>query len=155
MRNAALILAAAFIAVGCVRTTPNPATGTVDVDIESPTKTGEDWKTPLAGIGAYAHLSGEANALVADGSTTARVNLVGGTSGARHPWHIHEGRCTSGGAIVGSPSAYPALVVAPDGRASANASIVVALNEGRDYHVNVHESAANMANIIACGNLDD
>lgn len=154
MRHTALLLAA-FVVVGCVRTTPNPETGRVDVDIESPTKQGEDWKTNIAGVGQYSYLSGDVTALVSGGMTRTRINFVGGSSGARHPWHIHEGRCTSGGAIVGSPSAYPLLNVGTDGRAMSNAEVNVALNEGRDYHVNVHLSPDNMATIIACGNLDD
>lgn len=154
MRHTMLVLAALVVA-GCVRTTPNPETGRVDVDIESPTKQGEDWNTQLGGVGSYAYLSGDSEALVSGGTTRARVNLVGSTSGARHPWHIHEGRCTSGGAIVGNPAAYPPLTVGADGRATSNATVAVALNEGRDYHVNVHLSPENLATIIACGNLDD
>lgn len=154
MRNTMLVLAA-FVVAGCVRTTPNPETGRVDVDIESPTKQGEDWDTKLRGEGSYAYLSGDSKALVSGGTTRATVNLMGSTSGARHPWHIHEGKCGSGGPIVGSPSAYPLLMVGADGRAASNATVTVALNEGRDYYVNIHLSPENMATIVACGNLDD
>lgn len=154
MRHTALLLAA-FVAVGCVRTSTNPATGKIDVDVESPSKTGEDWTAKLAGMGSFAHLSGESKVLVNQGSSSATISLMGAMSGARHPWHVHEGKCGTGGPIVGNPSAYAPLVVGSDGRATASADLTVALDEAYDYHVNVHESSANMANIIACGNLDD
>ena len=154
MRHTALLLAA-FVAVGCVRTSTNPATGKIDVDVESPAKTGEDWKARLAGNGSYASLTGNSTVLVNRGAMTVSTNLMGGMQGSRHPWHIHEGKCGTGGPIVGNPSAYPPLVVAADGKATASAELSVALKEAMDYHVNVHESSTNMANVIACGNLDD
>jgi hypothetical protein len=154
MRHTALLLAA-FVAVGCVRTSTNPATGKVDVDVESPTKTGEDWKARIAGVGSYASLTGNSTVLVNKGAMSARINLMGGDQGSRHPWHVHEGKCGTGGPIVGNPAAYPPLVVTSDGKATASADLTVALKEAMDYHVNVHESSTNMANIIACGNLDD
>ena len=154
MRHTALLLAA-FVAIGCVRTTTNPATGKVDVDVESPAKTGEDWNANLKGNGNFAHITGESRVLVNKGSSSATITLMGGSSGARHPWHVHEGKCDTGGPIFGNPSAYPPLVVNAEGKASASAELTVALDEAYDYHVNVHESSANMANIIACGNLDD
>lgn len=154
MRRTALLLAA-FVAVGCIRTSTNPATGKIDVDVESPSKTGEDWNAKMNGMGAYAQLTGSSKVLVNQGSSSATVTLMGGSAGSRHPWHVHEGNCGSGGPIFGNPAAYPALVVTSDGKASASADLTVALKEAMDYHVNVHESSSNMANIIACGNLDD
>src|SRR5688500_13549507 len=136
MRHTALLLAA-FVAVGCVRTSTNPATGKIDVDVESPSKTGEDWNAKLAGKGSFAYLSGESKVLVNRGSSSATVTLMGSTSGSRHPWHVHEGKCDTGGPIFGNPSAYPPLVVGSDGRASASAELTVALKEATDYHVNV------------------
>ena len=43
-----ILTMAAFTFVGCVRTHANEATGEVDVDIESPTKKGEDWNGSLS-----------------------------------------------------------------------------------------------------------
>ena len=34
---------AALLAGACVRTRTDPVTGKIDVDVESPTKKGEDW----------------------------------------------------------------------------------------------------------------
>ena len=145
----------ACVAAACVRATTNPATGTVDVDVESPTKQGEDWKGTLRGQDTYTNVSGEATALVYEGETQSTVNISGAMPGATHPWHIHEGDCGSGGPIVGSPSAYPPLVVGNDGTARASARITVQLNEAKHYFVNVHASPTNLATIVACGAIGD
>lgn len=154
MRTLALVVAAA-LAAGCVRTQSNPATGSTDIDVESPTKRGEDWSGRLTGQGMYAGVSGGMNANVVDGRTTASVNIEGAAPDAVHPWHIHEGKCGSGGPIVGDPMAYPPLRVGADGRAADNATVLVELNEAKDYFVNVHASTTDLATIVACGDLDD
>jgi superoxide dismutase, Cu-Zn family len=145
----------ACVAAACVRTATNPASGTVDVDVESPTKQGEDWKGTLRGQDMYTNVGGETTALVYEGETQSTVNITGATPGATHPWHIHEGDCGSGGPIVGNPSAYPPLVVGNDGTASASARITVQLNEAKHYFVNVHASPTNLATIVACGSISD
>ena len=154
MRILPLLLLAAT-AVGCVRTSTNPATGKVDVDIESPMKKGEDWKTILAGTGMYTNISGNAGALVAEGRTNATISIRGAQPGAVHPWHLHLGRCGSGGAIVGDAGAYTPLTVGNDGTAQGSATVMVRLEESSEYHVNVHLSPSQPETIIACGNLED
>ena len=154
MRTLALVVAAA-LAAGCVRTQSNPATGSTDIDVESTTKRGEDWSGRLTGQGMYAGVSGGMNANVVDGRTTASVNIEGAAPDAVHPWHIHEGKCGSGGPIVGDPMAYPPLRIGADGRAADNATVLVGLNEAKDYFVNVHASTTDLATIVACGDLDD
>ncbi len=155
MRSISLVVLATLLAAGCIRTTRNKETGKVDVDVESPTKQGEDWDAKINGMGMGASISGESHALVADGRTRITVSLVGAPAGSRLPWHVHDGDCGSGGAIVGDPSAYAPLLVGSDGRASGNANINPQLNEAKDYHINVHASSSDMGTIIACGNLDD
>lgn len=81
--------------------------------------------------------------------------IAGGTAGGTHPWHIHEGACGSGGPVVGPANAYPPLQVAGNGAASAEAHLMLKLNEARRYPVNVHASPAEMGNVVACGDLDD
>lgn len=150
-----VLAVAALVAAGCVRTQTDPATGSTDLDIESPTKQGEDWDGRLTGQGIYSGVSGGTNANVVDGRTMVSVNIMGATPDAVHPWHIHEGKCGSGGPIVGDPMAYPPLRVGADGRAADNAEILVGLNEAKDYFVNVHASTTDLATIVACGDLDD
>ena len=154
MRYLSLLLVAA-VAVGCVRTSRNPATGKMDVDIESPTKTGEDWKTDLRSVGNYPGIGGTSRVMVAEGKSTASIMVTGLQAGAVHPWHVHEGNCGSGGKIVGDPSAYTPLTVAENGTAQSSATLNVRLEEAAGYHVNVHLSPTSMETIIACGNLKD
>ena len=154
MRTIAILLLAG-LAASCVRTRTDPATGKVDVDVENPQKQGEDWSAKLAGQGNFTRVSGTARAVSMNAQLTANVSLTGATPGAVHPWHVHEGKCGSGGAIVGDASAYTPLTVGSDGTAQGNATVNATLHEAREYHVNVHASASDMATIIACGNLDD
>ena len=141
--------------VGCVRTSRNPATGRVDVDVESPTKTGEDWRGEVKGIGAMMQLSGTAKAEVSNGVTAASMSLTGARAGGSHPWHIHLGRCGSGGPIVGDPNLYPPLVIGDNGSGAASARLQLQLDEAKEYYVNVHASMSEMENIVACGQIDD
>ena len=89
-----ILTMAAFAVVGCVRTHANEATGEVDVDIESPTKQGEDWSGTLSPRGGSA-ITGSFKAIVADGKTTVSVNLANAMAGQRLPWqrHGHLRRC--------------------------------------------------------------
>ena len=149
-----ILTMAAFAVVGCVRTHANEATGEVDVDIESPAKTGEDWSGSLQARGGSG-ITGSFKALVNEGRTNVSVNLAGAMAGQQLPWHVHEGTCDNDMGIVGSPSAYPLITVANDGTASVNAVVGVSLDEAKDYFVNVHASPTNLQTIVACGDLDD
>lgn len=154
MRKLSMILLAGLVAA-CVRTQRNPATGDVDLDVESPTKSGETWNARLTGQAGYPSVSGSARASVANNQTTTTISLTGATAGGTHPWHVHEGKCGSGGAIVGDASAYSPLSVGTQGTAQGSATLSVVLNEAKDYHVNVHASPTDLPTIVACGNLDD
>ena len=154
MRTFAILMLACLTA-SCVRTRTDPATGKVDIDVENPMKKGEVWNAKLAGVGNYPNVTGTAQATSINAQMTATVALTGATPGATHPWHVHEGKCGSGGAIVGDASAYTPLVVGSDGTAQGNATVAHTLHEAKEYHVNVHASASDMGTIIACGNLDD
>lgn len=147
-----ILTIAAFAFVGCVRTHANEATGAVDVDIESPTKKGEDWSGSLNARSGSA-ITGSFRALVADGKTNVSVTLANAMAGQRLPWHVHEGTCSDDMGIVGSASSYPVIVVAKDGTASSSTVLTVTLDEAKDYFVNVHASPTNLKTIVACGNL--
>lgn len=97
---------------------------------------------------------GRATATVmSDGSTRVRVSLSEGASGGEHPWHVHVGRCGSGGDIVGSPSAYSILRPDDMGSASQTAILDVSLDPSVSYHVNIHQSSARPDVIVGCGEL--
>ena len=157
MRHLSPIVAAVALLmnVGCVRTATNEATGGVDLDIESPTKQGEDWHGRVLGKGSWTGLAGDVQALVVEGNTAVTVSVSGATPGSAVPWHIHEGTCETGGEIIGDHNAYMPLVIGSDGRGTGNAQISVALDEAKDYFVSMHASATDMATIVACGDLDD
>lgn len=136
----AIVAAAALVAAGCA------STGQV---VET---TGRSLSGSMRGTGNY-----EGRAAVAvnttAGSTAATISLAGDRSGAVRPWHIHTGACGSGGGIVGPAAAYLPLSVGANGRATAEARLNVGLQAGQNYHVNIHESAGNLGNVLACADL--
>ena len=154
MRTLALLLAAT-VAVGCVRTRTDPATGRTDVDVESPAKRGEDWSGQLTGRGMYTAVSGSVRAQSLDGRTTLTVQLQGDSPNSSRAWALHEGRCDNPGPMLGGMYDYPALQVSSDGRATATATLQNTLNEAKSYYVAVHASTSDMATIVACGEIDD
>jgi hypothetical protein len=155
MRHTLLCATVAFVVASCARVQTEPATGTVDLDVENPAKQGEDWSGSLAGQGAGASITGTIRALALDGRTEVTVALNGASPNETHPWHVHEGACGSGGPIVGDASAYAPLQVGSAGSANGSANLALELNEAKDYYVNVHASASDLQTIIACGDLDD
>lgn len=149
------LLFVAVVAAGCLRTTRDPATGKVDVDVESPTKKGEDWKATVTGVGVYGSVNGQSTVLVAEGKSEVSLRVAGHDASGPHPWHVHEGKCGSGGAIVGNMNDYSPLTFGNDRMAQSSAKLDVRLDESKDYHVNIHRSSGDMATIIACGNYAD
>ena len=53
--------------------------------------------------------------------TRVDIDVRGAASNSMLPWHLHEGTCGSGGAIVGDPAAYSPLAIEQDGTASSEA----------------------------------
>jgi hypothetical protein len=158
MRTIALFAAVLVVAstAGCVRVHRDPATGNADVDVESPLKRGEDWSGTVTGRDMHLSASGTVRAVIEGDNTVTTIVLTGLQPRGRHPWHLHEGTCATGGPIFGDPNAYAPLTVGDDGRAEGSARLVnLKLNEARKYHANVHASQSNMGTIIACGDVTD
>ncbi len=154
MRMVALCLV--ILTAACTpRVHTDPVTGNVDVDVQPVTQRGEVWTGTLRGQGRFSEISGSARATVLEGQTTVSVTLTGAAPGGMHPWHVHEGTCGSGGAIVGEATAYPLLRIGSQGRAEANVQLALALNEAKDYYINVHASPSDLGTIVACGALAD
>jgi hypothetical protein len=149
------LLFGALLAAGCVRTSTNPATGKVDVDVESPTKKGEDWGARLNATPAFPGVSGELKVTVVSSQTDASITVTGLSPSGTYPWHIHANKCSNSGGIIGEPSAYPPLRVGADGVARASAHLNIGLQESKEYSVNVHASPTDLATIVACGDLSD
>lgn len=90
---------------------------------------------------------------MAAGTVDVVVNYTGDVAGVVRPWHVHIGSCAKGGAVFGDRTAYTPLKVSADGKAEGKAVLRIALPESGEYYVNIHESAANMGKIVACGDL--
>jgi hypothetical protein len=81
----------------------------------------------------------------------ATINLTGGTPGSSYPWHVHTGKC-GGGGVFGGGDSYKPVTVGADGKGTATANLKAAMPASGDYHVNVHNSATDMAT-ASCGNF--
>ncbi len=86
-------------------------------------------------------------------TTEVSVDLKGETAGVTRPWHIHTGSCAKGGGVFGGGRSYTPITIDEKGAGSSTATLAVALPDTGSYYVNIHESAANMSKIVACGDL--
>jgi len=113
-----------------------------------------EWKAVLAPVSG-SNITGEAEVegKDKDKKAEAEISIKGATAGAEHPWHVHQGKCGSNGAIVGAATAYPVLKVKADGSAKAEAHLDIAAPTTGEYYVNVHKSAADLKTIVSCGDL--
>lgn len=113
-----------------------------------------EWRATLAGKDGR-KLTGTATAVpAADGAgTVISVSLEGDTPGATRPWHIHSGSCAASGGVVGGGRAYMPLTIDAKGHASGRATLALALPDTGSFYVNIHDAAAAMAIIVACGDL--
>jgi hypothetical protein len=85
--------------------------------------------------------------------TSVSVDYKGDVAGATRPWHVHVGSCAKPGPVLGDAKAYTPLTVSAAGAAKGKATLAMAMPEDGSYYVNIHESAANMSKIVACGDL--
>jgi hypothetical protein len=110
--------------------------------------------TPTGMTGAV-DVDGTAS-LAASGVSTSlvTVSITNAAPNGAHPWHLYQGSCGDVGAtIVGSGSTYPPLKVDKYGKATAAATLPMALPTSGSYYVAVNASEANMQTVVACGNL--
>lgn len=161
MRKSAICTMAwvAFVATACVRTATNEATGAVDVDIESPTKVGEDWSGNIQGTGMWAGMTGKSHALVAEGRTKLTITLENVPPGTNFSWAVREGKCGEKGEVVGTASYYTTLTADSQGKAGTTVDLALRLDEAKDYVVELYapttDPATGMRAVAACGDLDD
>jgi hypothetical protein len=85
--------------------------------------------------------------------TRVEISIQNAVPGGRHPWHVHQGRCGSAGAILGSADQYGILEIDDKGKASRSATLEVSFPRSGEYLVDVHASPSNLGTIISCGNL--
>jgi hypothetical protein len=86
-------------------------------------------------------------------TTTASVDYKNDVAGAVRPWHVHVGSCAKPGPVLGDAKAYTPITVGANGAGKATATLTMVMPEDGSYYVNIHESAANMSKIVACGDL--
>ncbi len=87
------------------------------------------------------------------GTTAVEVSYARDAAGTVRPWHVHVGSCAKGGPVLGAASAYPALRADAKGAAEGKATLRLVLPDSGSFYVNIHESAAAMSKIVACGDL--
>lgn len=159
MNKLPIALAMTFALAACSAREDSQVATTAEPETEEraePVETDRGTPATEVVIAAAPGFEVEGNAAVRElegGRTGVTIEIRGAASEAMLPWHLHEGVCGSGGAIVGDPAAYPPLAAGLDGSASGEATIDVALSPGADYHVNVHKSPSETETIIACGDL--
>ena len=112
------------------------------------------WDGMVLGVGG-SKIRGEVEMVAGKtpGTTAVEVSVARDAAGAVRPWHVHVGSCAKGGPVLGAAAAYPALRVNGKGAAEGEATLRLALPDSGSYYVNVHESAATMSKIVACGDL--
>jgi len=112
------------------------------------------WEGMLLGIGG-SKLRGDVEMVAGGSPGTTEVDLrfARDAAGAVRPWHVHVGSCAKAGPVLGASSAYPVLRVDGKGAAEGKATLRIALPDSGSYYVNIHESAAAMSKIVACGDL--
>ena len=114
-----------------------------------------DFDAMLDGRGEYNDVNGSVRAVASLGATAVTISLSGTEPGAVHPWHIHYGRCGSGGSVVGPERDYPLLTADAEGSDRVTTTIPVQLDDATRYHVNVHLSQERQEVIVACSDLLD
>ncbi|WP_291157475.1 CHRD domain-containing protein [Gemmatimonas sp. UBA7669] len=113
-----------------------------------------DWAATLTGREGR-KVSGTATAVpTADGKgVEVSVQLSGDTPGATRPWHVHVGSCSKSGGVFGGGRAYTPITIDAKGNGSAKATVPAVFADTSTYYVNIHDAAAAMSIIVACGDL--
>lgn len=86
-------------------------------------------------------------------TTVVTLNLKGDTPSTTRPWHIHIGSCSKPGGVLGGGRSYTPVAGDANGAGTSKATLALALPDTGSYYVNIHDSPANMAKIVACGDL--
>jgi hypothetical protein len=91
-------------------------------------------------------MSGEAVLTEAEDGTQVSLAVEGATGG--HPVHIHFGTCDNLGEI-----AAPLSDINETGMSETTVDLTIDELTGEEYAINAHESAANITNYVACGEI--
>jgi hypothetical protein len=91
-------------------------------------------------------ISGEAMLTEMENGTRVSLSVDGATGS--HPVHIHFGTCDGLGEVAAALADIDA-----DGMSSTDVELTIDELTGEEYAINAHESAENIGNYIACGNI--
>jgi hypothetical protein len=105
--------------------------------------------TPMSG----SKIEGSATVTPDGNKMVVTITIAGGGKGEVLPWHVHTGKCATGGGVYGPASAYTPITLDPYGAAKVTVTIPAASPESGDYHINVHKSSSEMNVIVSCGDL--
>lgn len=112
------------------------------------------WTASISGKGGTAIGGSATMKPSADGAgTVVEVKLTNDAAGVTRPWHVHIGSCAQGGGVFGGGASYTPIAIGSGGEGTSTATLAVATPDSGSYYVNIHDSAANMRNIVACGDL--
>ena len=75
-------------------------------------------------------------------STQFTVSIKGAAPSTTLNWHMHNGKCSEAGTIVGAQTAYPELKPGTSGTAEAMVTLAVAPPSGGTFSIQVHRPAA-------------
>ena len=118
-------------AVGAAEATPVVEESRVDVTLEELNDSG---------------MSGEAELTEIDGETLVSLMVEGATGG--HPVHIHFGACDDLGEV-----ATPLTDIDESGVSETTVELTINELTSEEYVINAHESAENITEYVACGDI--
>jgi LPXTG-motif cell wall-anchored protein len=102
---------------------------------------------PLATLNGSG-VSGTATLTDMGTQTQVVINVTGEATSASEPDHIHTGQC---GATLGGVK-FP-LKNVEGGTSTTVVNVALSALQNGSYAINLHESAANIGNYVACGNI--
>jgi hypothetical protein len=112
--------------------TASAATSTLTVTMNAQNASGETGTATLTQVGADVKV----------------VIALKGAPATPQPAHIHTGTCANLGGV-----AYPLSNVVNGASTSTVKDVTIDKLLGASYAINVHESAANLAHYVSCGNI--
>jgi LPXTG-motif cell wall-anchored protein len=102
---------------------------------------------PLATLNGSG-VSGSATLTDMGAQTQVVITVTGEPTSASEPDHIHVGQC---GATLGAVK-FP-LKNVEGGTSTTVVNVALSALQNGNYAINLHESAANIGNYVACGNI--
>lgn len=154
LRAAATLALVALATTSILEAAPLPETVASRLRSAASNRGRADWAATIEGRDGRKVRGSAVATPAADGKgMQITVTFEGDTPGATRPWHVHSGSCKQSGGVVGGGRAYTPIAVDGKGQGRGTATIPVLLADTATYYVNIHDAAAAMNIIVACGDL--